>query len=144
MKKIITLITAGIIVSLLSTVLVYAQVTIEPSLHPDNAPTVTKQNPSSANEQNLNFDTARNKITARVVNTVLGLAGVVAIFFIINNAWYLTISAGQEEKITQHKKGLMWAVIGLVLIILSYSIIRFVISIPFQAQEKNPAPAVQQ
>ncbi len=143
MKKIAALITAGIIVSLLSTMLVYAQVTIDPSYHPDNAPTVTKQNPSSANEQNVSFDDARNKITARVMNTVLGLAGVVAIFFIINNSWYLIISGGQEEKITQHKKGLMWAIIGLILIILSYSIIRFVISIPFQAQEKNPAALTQ-
>lgn len=143
MKRIVALITAGIIVSLLSTILVYAQVTIDPSLHPDNAPTISGQSPSSANEQNMSLDAGRLKLTAKVVNTVLGFAGVVAIFFVINNSWYLIISGGQEEKITQHKKGLMWAVIGLILIILSYSIIRFVISIPFQAAEKPPAAQTQ-
>ncbi len=56
-------------------------------------------------------------------------------FFIIQNAFGIISAAGSEEKLGQHKKGLTWAIVGLLLIILSYSIIRFIISVPFQADE---------
>ncbi|MEK7524034.1 MAG: pilin [Patescibacteria group bacterium] len=116
-----------------------AAVTIDPKLHPDNAPTIT----GYKNEPELNIEEARVVLTGRIVGIILGVAGTVAVFFIINNGWWLAASAGKEETVTQHKKGLQWAVIGLVLIILSYSILRFIISLTFKADERvnSPAPA---
>lgn len=113
---------------------------IDPKYRPDNTPTIT-ENPQD--ETNVNVEQARAKLTFRIVNAVLGIAGVVAIFFIINNAWFMIISAGKEEAVTQRKKGLTWALVGLLFIILSYSIIRFIIQIPFQAQEE-PKQETQQ
>lgn len=127
-----------------------AQVAIDPLLKPPGASTVTGQEPSTEGETaearsqgaagEYSEQATRILLLERITSFILGLAGVVAIFFIINNAWFLIASGGSEETITQHKKGLMWAVVGLILIILSYSIIRFIISIPFQAGEgSSPA-----
>ena len=115
-----------------------AGVKIDSILRPPGAPTVT----GKEQETTADISEAPTTLTFKIINFVLGFAGVAAIFFILNNAWYLVISSGSEEKITEHKAGLMWAVIGLILIILSYSIIRFVISIPLGADEAvTGAPA---
>lgn len=118
----------------------FAAVTLPSDLYPEGAPTITGQKPETEGGSFVTAEDATSALTVRIVNFILGFAGVVAIFFIINNAWFLIASGGSEETITQHKKGLMWAVVGLILIILSYSIIRFIISIPFQA-DQAPAPA---
>lgn len=120
----------------------FAQVSLDPNYFPQGAATISGKTPGeSASEKNNEF--ARSVFTRNIVGAILGIAGVVAIFSILNNAWFLVASGGREEVITQHKKGLMWAVIGLILIILSYSIIRFIISIPFQANEAPPAAQQQ-
>lgn len=115
-------------------------IVIDDALNPGGVPTIYNDEDS---EVDL-VDKTREELTRRIVSAVFGIAGIVAVFFIINNAWYMVASAGKEETLTQHKKGLMWAVIGLVLIILSYSIVRFIISIPFGADKdivESAAPA---
>lgn len=107
---------------------------IDPNFYPEGAPTATGKLPTATGQ---GTEETRLTLTFRVVNIILGIVGTVAIFFIVNNAWFMVAAGGSEEKITQHKKGLTWAVIGLVLIVLSYSIIRFIIEIPFQADEKT-------
>lgn len=121
----------------------FAQVPLNPNYFPQGAATISGKNPTDKAASERNIEVARSALTSRIVGAILGIAGVVAIFAILNNSWFLVASGGREEVITQHKKGLMWAIIGLLLIILSYSIIRFIISIPFQANE-TPAPQKQQ
>lgn len=140
LKKTLPLLILGILFFGSVPFIASAAVGIDPGLHPKGAPTVSGQEPAkdakpSDAAAEYTADATRALLLERVTNVILGIAGTVAIFFIINNAWYLVISSGSEEKIGQHKKGIMWAVIGLILIILSYSIVRFVISIPFQADE---------
>lgn len=139
---------------------VYAGIAIDPLLRPESAPTATGLDSGTDTGGSSDPETAkiaasleygesfvRAALLNKFTNVLLGLAGVVAIFSIINNAWWLIASGGKEESITQHKKGLMWAVVGLILIILSYSIIRFIISVPFQAdqgpEEESGGPAAE-
>ena len=145
MRKFIFIIVLSSIVASLFAPPAFAAVPLNPLFHPENAPTITGEAPTITGEAptgtaeaEINPDKARIKFTKKIVNVVLGIAGIVAIFFILNSAIFIVASAGKEEVITQHKKGLMWAIIGLILIILSYSIIRFIISIPFSADQ---APA---
>lgn len=117
---------------------------IDPLLRPENAPTISGQ----ADESALEYEEyrVRAEIIRRVSNIILGLAGIVAIYFIITNSWFLILAAGSEEKITQHKKGIAWALLGLVFIILSYSIIRFIVELPFTADQpkiEQPVPIEQ-
>lgn len=138
-----SLLVAAVIASLFFTAVPIASaaggVKIDPSYHPSNAPTITGEAAESVKEKSLDVETARIQFFARIVNVLLGIVGIIAVFALINNAWWLAASAGQEEALTQHKKGLKWAVIGLILVILSYSIVRWIVSIPFQADEA-PAP----
>lgn len=121
--------------------LLRAAVPIDPILLPEGAPTATGRVPGTGDNRSSQQTAAaeysesniRITLMGRIINALLAIAGSVAIFFILNNAWYLVISAGREETITQYKKGLTWAIIGLILVILSYSIVRFIISIAFQA-----------
>lgn len=112
-------------------------VIINSDLYPEGSPTLTGKPTGDAPSMTRGgvLEYTRTYITYRIVNTVLGIAGVIAIYFLITNAWYLVASAGSEEVVTQRKKGLMWAIIGLLLLILSFSIMRFIASIPFQAGE---------
>lgn len=114
-----------------------AGVQIDPSYHPQNAPTITGE--AAETEKNLTVEQARVQFFARIINVILGIVGIIAVFSLINNAWWMTASAGQEEALTQHKKGLKWAVIGLILVILSYSIMRWIVSITWQAHETPTA-----
>ncbi|MBI4994245.1 hypothetical protein HZC21_01200 [Candidatus Peregrinibacteria bacterium] len=120
-----------------------AGVKIDPSYHPTNAPTITGKAAESADEKGLTVDSARVQFFARIINVILGIVGIIAVFSLINNAWWMIASAGQEEALTQRKKGLKWAIFGLILVILSYSIIRWIISIPFLAHEAPPVPPAE-
>ena len=143
MKSIKVFLFSVIIVSLFSVAipatLAVGGVKIDPSYHPLNAPTITGESAKSEIEKSLTVDESRVQFFARIVSVLLGIVGIIAVFSLISNAWWLAASAGQEEALTQRKKGLKWAIIGLILVILSYSIIRWIISIPFQADEA-PAP----
>ena len=118
-----------------------AGIVIDPKYFPigsaTTSGTVPKDNKVSDGAKYL--EDARLQLTSKIISTVLAIAGSVAVFFIVYNGWSMATSAGKEEVITQHKKGLMWALVGLLLITLSYSIMRFVISIPLQADDRAPA-----
>jgi hypothetical protein len=110
-----------------SVYITFAAVTIPDAYRPTNLPTYNPTEPSNATT-----DAIRNEMTFRFLNILYSIAGTVAIIFIVTNSWFLIAAAGSEEQVGERKKGLMWALIGLVLIILSYTIIRFVIQMPFQ------------
>ncbi len=66
---------------------------------------------------------------AFIINSILlPLAGVVAMAFIIIGGYQYMMSAGDEEAAAQGKKTLTNAVIGLVIVILSYTIITVIIN----------------
>lgn len=118
-----------------------AVVTIPSDYYPEGAPTITGNTPKTSD---INVaDNYRNTLTLRITNLVLYIAGLVAIFFVVLNGFKMVTSAGSDEVITQTKKGLTWAIVGLLLIILSYSIMRFIISVPFNLadQSQNSAPS---
>lgn len=134
-RKIIFILFAGVFIACLAAPIAQAQggYTIPFEYYPPGAPTISGKKPT-ANEVTTTEE-VRQDLTSRVVNILTGVAGTIAVFFIIQNAFGIISAAGSEEKLGQHKKGLTWAIVGLLLIILSYSIIRFIISVPFQADE---------
>lgn len=132
MKKTTSFILAVLIISSFTGLITYAAVPIDPDLYPGGAATISGDTPKDAASQQREYqtDSARAALSAKVVNIVTGIAAVIAIFFVINSAFTMVISAGNDEKVTEAKKGLLWALVGLLLITLSYAIIRFVIMLP--------------
>lgn len=63
-----------------------------------------------------------------VINTLLLLAGVIAVgAIVVGGFWYIT-AAGNDEQSEKGKSALINAVIGLVIIIMAYAIVNVIVS----------------
>ncbi len=65
-------------------------------------------------------------VLSNVINFALGASAVVALFFIIFSGIKYITSRGDEEQIANAKKTLTYAIIGLVFILLSFTIFNFI------------------
>jgi archaellum component FlaF (FlaF/FlaG flagellin family) len=65
-------------------------------------------------------------IVARIISIILGLMGTIFGFLIVlSGYWYLT-AQGEEEKVKKAQKTMQAAIIGLFIVVLSFSITYFV------------------
>lgn len=62
-----------------------------------------------------------------IINTLLVIAGIVAVIVIIVGGISYTVSAGDPAKVKKAKDTVLYAVIGLVVAILAFSIVNFVV-----------------
>lgn len=67
------------------------------------------------------------EIIVQLVNIFLGFLGIIAVLIILYGGWVWMTSQGAADKIDKAKKIILNAVIGLVIILASYAIARFVI-----------------
>lgn len=67
-------------------------------------------------------------IVARLIRVVLGLLGIIALVIIIAAGFRWMTANGDEEKVTESKRQLTNAVIGLIIILASFAIATFVIN----------------
>jgi heme/copper-type cytochrome/quinol oxidase subunit 2 len=75
-----------------------------------------------------------------VINIMLGIAGLVAVLFlIIGGFWYIT-SAGNEETAEKGKGTVINAIIGIVIIILSYVVVNVVSGLVTNPNSSISAP----
>jgi uncharacterized membrane protein YwzB len=113
--------------------LTLAPVFVAAQFSPDN-------NHQLCNGTGLNCQaTSVNGLIKTVINWLLGIAfGVAVLFLIIGGFWYIT-SAGNEETAEKGKGTAINAIIGIVIIILSYVIIN-VISSLVQSPTSTTAP----
>ena len=66
-------------------------------------------------------------IVERVLGYLFPIAGVIAVIFIIQGGYMWIISAGDPSKVKQAQGTLTWAVIGLVFILIIFSILQSVL-----------------
>ncbi len=92
---------------------------------------------TSAPDLGLTTDVANNiglpttdirLIVAKIIRVALGLLGIVAVVLILYGGFIWMTAGGDEERISQAKKILINAIIGLAIILSSYAIASFVIS----------------
>lgn len=84
-------------------------------------------------EQNISTDIGLTDqspqvIVARIINVTLGFLGIIAVVIIVAGGFKWMTSGGSEDKIGEAKKLMAAGVIGLVIILASWGISRFVIS----------------
>ncbi len=65
-----------------------------------------------------------NELVENVLDWVLGIAGSVALLMLIAGGIMYATAAGSEEKLKAAKKTILYAIIGVVIVILSYSMIK--------------------
>ncbi len=68
---------------------------------------------------------------------LLYFAAPVAIIMITISSISMIVSGDNPDKVTESKNGLIWAVVGLLIIILSFSIVRIVLGILIKAAEST-------
>jgi cytochrome bd-type quinol oxidase subunit 2 len=63
-----------------------------------------------------------------LINYFLGILGLIAVGFLIYAGVLMVTAGGAEEQVTKARKIIMYAVVGIVIILLSYTIVTFVSS----------------
>lgn len=69
-----------------------------------------------------------NSLITRVVNIISVIVGLVAVVMIIVNGLKFITSSGDSNAVSSAKRGLVYAVIGLVIVALAQFIVRFVLN----------------
>ena len=67
-------------------------------------------------------------VFTRITNTLLFAIGVISVFMLIYGGLRYVISGGDSKRVTDAKNTIMYAIIGLIIAVLSYAIINFVIA----------------
>lgn len=61
-----------------------------------------------------------------LVGAVLGIAGVVAIIFIIIGGYKYVVSQGNPQEVQKAKETIIYALVGLVIVMMAFTIVQFV------------------
>lgn len=79
-----------------------------------------------AGDSGLPEDSNVNELLIRIINVLLAVAGLVAVVFLIIGGFRYITAGGNEEAAEAGKKTIVNAIIGIVVIILSFVIVRVV------------------
>ena len=102
---------------------------IDASFRPHNSPFSL----DFSNSENASLNTII--ILQLIAGALLYFAAPIAVILIAIGGWQIVTGGAETEKIEQGKKHLTWSVAGLLLIILSYSAVRYIILFVVQAAE---------
>lgn len=80
-------------------------------------------------------------IVPRIINVILGLLGTVATVLIVYAGFNWMTAAGNDDKIEGAKKTISAAVLGLIVIMMAYTITRFVVNQAYTATTGDQYPA---
>lgn len=91
------------------------------------------KNPGAANIAACNIDPDHKgddliNDTNKIINVVIGVLGVVAVAVVIYGGFLFLTAQGDPGKIKKGKDSITWGIIGLIIALLSWSIINFVLS----------------
>lgn len=122
MKKI--LITFGLIIAIVGSFITTAGI-YENKAYADSAADLIKQGADSTGQQDSR---SAGDIAKDVVNIMFFIVGIMAVIMIIWGGIRYVLSAGNSAALTSAKNTIMYAVIGLIVAILAYTIVNFVIN----------------
>lgn len=69
---------------------------------------------------------ALDSVLSRAIGLVLTVAAVVAFFYLIVSGFQYMTAGGDADKATKARQGIINAIIGIIIILISYIVIRFV------------------
>ncbi len=79
-------------------------------------------------ENPLGSTDSLTKVLKNVINWMLGLVGFLALIALIVGGGRMIVDFGNEEQVKKAKATILWAVVGLAVVVLSYAIINIVVS----------------
>jgi hypothetical protein cdiviTM7_00627 len=122
MKKI--LITFGLIIAIVGSFITAAGI-YENKAYANSASDLIRKGADSTGQQDSR---SAGDIAKDVVNIMFFIVGVMAVIMIIWGGIRYVLSAGNSAALTSAKNTIMYAVIGLIVAILAYTIVNFVIN----------------
>ncbi|MCX6734095.1 MAG: pilin [Candidatus Peregrinibacteria bacterium] len=138
-KKVLT----SLILSIILAATVQAAIGIPSELQPQNVPlkglneTITQQVAAGGQDGAV---TAANTVLQYVANLLLFFAAPLAVLFIARAGADYAFALGEDSKIESAKRELTWSLIGLVLVMFSYVLVRVIIQpLPLLQQATNAA-----
>lgn len=63
-----------------------------------------------------------------IINTAIGLVGIVATIMLIIGGFRYATSAGNEKAVTAAKQQIMYAIIGIIIVLIAFAITSFVLT----------------
>lgn len=85
--------------------------------------------PTSAAELSNPLATTNiNEVFGRLIQAILGITGSIALLMFVYGGFLWLISAGEADKVKKGKEVMKWSVLGLVVIIGAYTIVRAVVT----------------
>jgi hypothetical protein len=78
-----------------------------------------------------------NYIVFRIVDVLLILAGILAVFFITLSGVRFVVGVGSQSQLDAAKRTLLWSVLGLIAVILSWALVTNVIKVLFTNEEST-------
>jgi hypothetical protein len=116
-----------------------ARITLDSSLKPDNSPGVIINVTGPGSEA-----AAGNYLLQLLAGALISIAAPVAIVIIAISGLFAVVSHGDQGMIDKAKKALTWAVIGLIVIIFSWVVIRTVVSLVLTANSNQNTQSTTQ
>jgi len=93
-----------------------------------NSEPVRLVNPLGGSQSNPGGNTSIPILLGKIINSVLGITGSLAlVMFIYGGITWMT-SAGNQEQVSKGKNIIIWAAIGIVIIFTSYALVKFVLT----------------
>ena len=68
------------------------------------------------------------EIVRNLLNTTLGVVGVVAVIMIIIGGFYYTTSQGSSEKVQKGKNTILYGIVGMIICLSAFAIVNFILA----------------
>lgn len=88
--------------------------------NPDNIPGITVTDPNNVNITD---------IVSNIINVFLWVVGIIAFIYIVYSGILYITAAGDDAKAQKGQKGLLWGIIGIVIVVAASVIIRAAIDL---------------
>ncbi len=79
-----------------------------------------------------------NGVFKQITNTILYVVGIISVVMLIIGGVKYLVSGGDAKKVTEAKNTVLYAIIGLIIALLSFAIVNFVISVLPSMTSGNP------
>ncbi len=70
-----------------------------------------------------------NELVGRVINSVMGIVGSLALLMFVYGGLIWMTSSGSQEKVKKGKDILVWSAVGLIVIFSAYALTKFIINL---------------
>lgn len=116
-----------------------AQVSIPSQYIPENVPMKELLKTTEGASAKITAATGANYLLQKIANGLIYIAAPLAVLFIVHAGVSYAMAVGDQTKIDAAKKELIWAVLGLIIIILAVIMVRMLVGFFFLVPEILPA-----